>query len=108
MRIGYWRRSLIGTGLAVAVAGVALAQQPPVRIRGEIEKVDGNTLTVKARDGNVLTIAVPDNVRVMAMVKASLADIKPNSYIGVTADPQAVGTLQTPAVYVGRGVTPPM
>ena len=52
-----------------AVAGLALvlgrcpapAQQAPVRVRGEIEKVDGNTLTVKARDGNVLTIAVPDN-----------------------------------------------
>ena len=84
----------------------APAQQAPVRVRGEIEKVDGNTLTVKVRDGNVLTIAVPDNV--MAMVKASLADIKPNSYIGVTADPQADGTLQTPAVNVGRGVTPPM
>ena len=97
-------------GLALVLADAAPAQQAPVRVRvrGEIEKVDGNTLTVKARDGIVLTIAVPDNVRVMAMVKASLADIKPNSYIGVTADPQAVGTLQTPAVYVGRGVTPPM
>ena len=50
----YWQ-TLIGTGLVVAVAGVALAQQPPVRVRGVIEKVDGNTLTVKARDGAMLT-----------------------------------------------------
>ena len=100
MRIGYWRRSLIGTGLAVAVAGVALAQQPPVRIRGEIEKVDGNTLTVKARDGTQLTIAVPDNVRVMNFVKASLADIKPNSYIGVTAMPQPDGSQKAIAIHI--------
>ena len=100
MRIGYWRRTLIGTGLAVAVAGVALAQQPPVRIRGEIEKVDGNTLTVKARDGAVLTVNVPDNVRVMNFVKASLADIKPNSYIGVTAMPQPDGSQKAIAIHI--------
>jgi hypothetical protein len=91
---------LIGTGLAVAVAGVALAQQPPVRIRGEIEKVDGNTLTVKARDGAVLTVNVPDNVRVMNFVKASLADIKPNSYIGVTAMPQPDGSQKAIAIHI--------
>ena len=100
MRIGYWRRTLIGTGLAVAVAGVALAQQPPVRIRGEIEKVDGNTLTVKARDGAMLTVNVPDNVRVMNFVKASLADIKPNSYIGVTAMPQPDGSQKAIAIHI--------
>lgn len=85
----------------LAVAGSALAQQPaPVRVRGEIEKVDGNTLTVKARDGAHLTIAVPDNVRVMNFVKASLADIKPNSYIGVTAMPQADGSQRAIAIHI--------
>ena len=87
-------------GLALVLAEAAPAQQAPVRVRGEIEKVDGNTLTVKARDGNVLTIAVPDIVRVMAMVKASLADIKPNSYIGVTADPQDDGTQKAIAIHI--------
>ncbi len=96
----YWKRTLIGTGLAVAVAGVALAQQPPVRIRGQIEKVDGNTLTVKARDGATLTVNVPDNVRVMNFVKASLADIKPNSYIGVTAMPQPDGSQKAIAIHI--------
>ena len=50
MSLGLWRQALIVTGI-VALAGSALAQQPaPVRVRGQIEKVDGNTLTVKARD----------------------------------------------------------
>ena len=101
MRLRYWQRALIGAGLGVALTGVAFAQQPaPVRVRGQIEKVDGNTLTVKARDGEQLTIRLADNARVMAFVKASLADIKPNSYIGVTAMPQPDGSQKAVAIHI--------
>jgi hypothetical protein len=90
----------IGLSL-MACASAAWAQgTPPVRIRGEIEKVDGNSLMIKARDGSHVTVAVPDNVRVMGMVKASLADIKPNSYIGVTADPQPDGSQKAIAIHI--------
>ena len=103
MRIGYWQRTLIGAGLGAALVATAVAQQqqqPPMRIRGQIEKVDGNTLSVKARDGAMLTVNVPDNVRVMNFVKASLADIKPNSYIGVTAMPQPDGSQKAIAIHI--------
>jgi hypothetical protein len=90
----------IGLSL-MACASAAWAQgAPPVRIRGEIDKVDGNSLMIKARDGSHVTVAVPDNVRVMGMVKASLADIKPNSYIGVTADPQPDGSQKAIAIHI--------
>ena len=36
----------------------------------------------------------------MAFVKASLADIKPNSYIGVTAMPQADGSQKAIAIHI--------
>src|SRR3954454_781936 len=87
-----WRAVI--TGCVLTLAGTALGQQAapaPMRVRGQIEKVDGNTLTVKARDGAMIAVNVPDNVRVTGLVKASLADIKPNSYIGVTAMPQSDG-----------------
>src|SRR4051812_1613529 len=98
MNFTMWR-TLAAAALATTVAGSALAQQPaPVRVRGQIEKVDGNTLTVKARDGAPLTVSMTDNVRVMSFVKATLADIKPNSYIGVTAMPQADGSQKAIAI----------
>ena len=97
-------RRLAAGAIGLALIGSAWAAwaqgAPPVRIRGEIEKVDGNTLMIKARDGSRLTVAVPDNVRVMGMVKASLADIKPNAYIGVTADPQPDGSQKAIAIHI--------
>ncbi|HVY57350.1 MAG TPA: hypothetical protein VHA77_05820 [Xanthobacteraceae bacterium] len=96
-------RSILGAaGLAVVLAASpALAQQPQtVRIRGTIEKVDGPNLTIKSRDGKDLSVKLTDNARVMGMVKASLADIKPGSYIGVTGMPQADGSQRAVAIHI--------
>jgi hypothetical protein len=96
----YTFQVLAGCAVAAALTGAALAQQPPVRVRGQIEKVDGNTLTVKERGGETLTIKLADNPRIMAFVKASLADIKPNSYIGVTSEPAGNGVEKAIAIHI--------
>ncbi|HEX3938184.1 MAG TPA: hypothetical protein VHX43_11830 [Xanthobacteraceae bacterium] len=93
------------------VAPMAAAQQPqPLRIRGEIQAVDGLVLTIKARDGNVMKIKLADNARITAMVKASLADIKQGSFIGVTAMPQPDGSQKAIGLHIfmdsQRGVVP--
>ncbi|HEX9463430.1 MAG TPA: hypothetical protein VGB82_12600 [Alphaproteobacteria bacterium] len=65
----------------------ALAQAPqgtPTRIRGTVEKLDGNTLMVKSRDGQDLTIKLADNYAVRGVVKKSLSDIKPGDYVAST------------------------
>src|SRR6516165_1252637 len=59
---------------------------PPVRVRATIEKVDGTTLTVKARDGAEMTV--------------NLADVKPGSYIAVTGMPQPDGSQKALAVFI--------
>ena len=70
------RCPLLTAFAALFVSSFAVAQAPQtVRVRGTIEKVDGQTLTVKLRDGNTLAIKPADNARVTAMIKASLADI---------------------------------
>jgi hypothetical protein len=57
-----------------------------------IENVDGPNLNIKARDGNTMQVKLGDNARITAMVKATVADIKPGSFIGVTALPQPDGS----------------
>ena len=97
------RRALSAAGLALIVsASAAWAQQqaPTVRVRGTIEKVDGDTLTVKSRAGETMTVKLADNVRVAAMVKASLADIKQGAFIGVTAMPQPDGSQRAIGIHI--------
>ena len=103
---------LLGAGaLALVVTTSAWAQQAPtVRVRGEITKVDGTTLSVKSRTGENLTVKLAEPLRISAMVKASLADIKNDSFIGVSAMPQPDGTQKAYAIHIfmdsQRGVVP--
>ena len=104
------RRALIAAAVGIAfVAGAAQAQQPG-RIRGEITKADGNMLALKQRDGSMLNVKVDDKARVGALVKASTADIKNDSFIGVAGMPQADGSIQAFSVHIflpaQRGVVP--
>jgi hypothetical protein len=97
------RRTVLGAaafGIVVA-AFPSNAQQPQtVRIRGQIEKVDGDTIDIKTRGGEAVNVKLIEPRRISALVKASLADIKPNSYIGVTAMPQADGSQRAMAIHI--------
>ena len=82
--------AVLAAGLSLAAP--ALAQQSPlIRIRGTIEAVDLPILTVKSNNGEVQKVRIAGNARLAAMVKASAADLKHNSYVGVTSLPAADG-----------------
>lgn len=98
MRKAIW---ISAAGLVLLLGAASFAQQPQtMRVRGTIEKVDGAVLTVKSRAGETLTIAMPDNVNIVAVVKASLADIKPGSFVGSTAMPEADGSFKAVEVHI--------
>ena len=95
--------SLLASFALAVLATQAVAQQPPtptVRIRGTIEAVDGPMLSIKSREGTDLKVKLTDNVVVTAVVKTDLSEIKPNSYIGVTAMPEPDGTQRAIAVHI--------
>jgi hypothetical protein len=98
------RRAFAGAGFALllaASASFAQQQASTVRVRGTIEAVDGPMLTVKSRDGQTTYhVKVADNVAIRGIVKASLADIKQNSFIGVTGMPQADGSQKAVEIHI--------
>jgi hypothetical protein len=84
--------SLVLLAAILCLALPTYAQQPsPVRIRGTIEAVELPMLTLKSSTGEVVKVRIADNARVAAMVKASVDDLKPNSYVGVTSVSAADG-----------------
>src|ERR1700688_3964959 len=94
-------RALASLALITVLASAAWAQQPPtVRIRGTIEAVDGPTLSIKTREGNDVKVKMTDNVVVVGIARAALSEIKPGSYIGVSAMPEPDGTQKALAVHI--------
>ena len=85
--------------VAAGFASTAWAQQPG-RIRGQIEKADGPMLTLKTRDGGTLNVKLADDTRVSALVKASLADIKQDSFIGIAGIPEPDGSIKAFSVHI--------
>jgi len=93
---------MIVGAVCVCALGVtsAFAQDKPLRIRGTIDQVDGGMMVVKSREGDTLKIKLADDGKVVALVKASLADIKPNSFVGSTAMPQPDGSWKAVEVHI--------
>ena len=77
--------------LAQTVAPAAPAA-PTLRLRAVIEKIDATSMTVKERSGEVITLVRPAAMDVSEVYPIALSDIKPGSYIGTAAMPQADGT----------------
>jgi len=96
-----FKSAVIGAaGLALVLAVGSASAQQPVRVRGTIEKVDGNTLEVKTREGAVVTVKLTDNAQIGGVAKAALADIHQNSFVGITAMPQPDGTQKAVEVHI--------
>jgi hypothetical protein len=86
--------------LLLAAAPTVSAQDAPVRVRGTIERVEGDIYIVKARSGVEVKVKLPDNVMVVALTKATLADIKQGSYVGVSGMPQPDGSQKALEVHI--------
>jgi hypothetical protein len=76
-----------GTIVLLLVASMAMAEVH-LTLRGTIENVGGQTLVVKARSGMIKNVKLADDVHVYTLKKASLANVKQGSAVGVIASQQ--------------------
>jgi hypothetical protein len=84
-------------------AGAALAQNaPPASARATIESVsaDGANLAVRTRAGEERTIRLNPKTRLVLVVPATLADVKPGAFIGVAAMPGENGEQKALDVHI--------
>lgn len=95
-----FRRFIPMLAVASTLAVVAVVSTPAmaagdaqdrVNVRGKIVSFSANTLQVKRRDGNTVTVALAEGYKVAGIARAGLADIKPGSFVGIASLPKADG-----------------
>lgn len=101
-----WERTIafLKTNLAAPEAGAART----VRLRATIQAMNSGELTLRTRSGEVVRLALAPNLVINEVYPVSLADVRPGSFVGVAAMPQADGSQRAIALTVfpesARGV----
>ena len=94
------QRVLAAASFALVCTVLPAAAQETVRIRGTIESVDGDVYVVKSRDGAEIKVVMTDKPLFVAIVKSSMADIKPGMFVGSTGMTQPDGTQKAIEVHI--------
>jgi hypothetical protein len=94
------QRTLAAACFTLIGAALPASAQETVRIRGTIEKVDGAVYVVKNRDGAEYRLTVSDPGLYVAIVKSTMADIKPGQFVGSTGVTQPDGSQKAIEVHI--------
>ena len=91
-----WERTVAFFKVCLPTASAS----PVVRLRGKIESVSATGMRVRERGGELIDVALPADLVVNEIYAIALSDIKPGSFIGAGAVPQADGEQRAIAVTV--------
>jgi hypothetical protein len=99
--------ALMGAAI-IAFAAPAFAAGQPERVRGEIQSLSGDTLTVKSYEGKPVKLMLDSQTKYNTVVPAKLSDVKQGDFVGVGAtgpenNLQALEVLIFPASMRGTG-----
>jgi hypothetical protein len=97
---------VLGMIILLVPAQIARAE-PSVRVRGTIERVEEDVYVTRTRDGGELKVKLAGRRQVWAVTKASLADLKPGSYVGAIGVPQPDGSQRALEVHIMNSATRP-
>jgi hypothetical protein len=101
--------SPLAMAIGMLLAFSATAQVPPpqgtpdaapTRVRGTVEKLDGQTLLIKSRDGQAMTIGLAPNFTVLGVAKRSISDIKAGDYVASTSAKGTDGKLHAIEIHI--------
>jgi hypothetical protein len=85
--------------LVLAFITAPFAQQPG-RIRGQIESIDGSNAVLKLRDGGTMKLKIADDARVSALTKASVDDLKDDTFVGIAGVVRPDGSIEAYSVHI--------
>ena len=83
--------TLTTLALAAALASTLATAADGVRVRGTVASISGDTLVVKSRDGDNVSIKLKPDWKAGGITTAKLSDIKPGDFVGIASLPTAAG-----------------
>src|SRR5215813_3427288 len=97
---GLVSRVLAASSFVLACGVLTASAQDTVRVRGVVERIDGPIYVVKTRNGSETKLTVTDNPLFVAIVPATMADIKPGMFVGSAGMMQEDGTQKAIEVHI--------
>jgi len=86
--------------LALALMATTTMAQPPPRVRGVIQAVEGQTLVLATQNEGVVRLRLTDTTGINGLEKRSMADIADNTFIGATAVKNRDGRWEATEVHI--------
>lgn len=94
------RRLLLAAAFAGLVHLAAHADGPPTRLRGMVDSLSDNALSITLKSGEKALVAMTDKTGVAQVLPYKLSDIRKGQYIGTAAVPGMGGKLMALEVLV--------
>ena len=99
--VGKSLRVLAASSLAFVCLALPASAQDTVRVRGTVERIEGPVYIVKTRDGSeVKLVTTEDKPLFVAIVPATMKDIKQGMYVGSAGMMQEDGTQKAIEVHI--------
>lgn len=92
--------SMLAVLCFAAFAQQAAAPRTTTRLRGVLEQVDADSMKMKERSGEEITLALAPNFAIVEVLPTDLSSIKLGSFVGVGAMPRPDGTQEALEVLV--------
>jgi hypothetical protein len=71
--------------VALVVPWAPLAAQEPERVRGTLERVEGDELTVQTREGEIVDVRLKEESGIFVVTPKTLEDIETGDFVGITS-----------------------
>ena len=91
---------VIVAALAFALIASTASAQPPPRVRGVIQSVEGQMLVVTTQNEGTVRLTLTDMTGINGLEKRTMADIKDNTFVGATAVKDRNGRWQATEVHI--------
>lgn len=101
--IATYLKAIITLAILLAALFINFARAdtaPPKRIRATIDAVTDSSIDITSRGGQKMSLKLSPDLKVIGITRSSLSEIKPGSFIGTAAMPQADGSLKAMEVHI--------